>query len=197
MSIDITLHVWDAEKADGRWLEWMELSPDERADSEPQEIVEGVLEILAMPDANEAWVTGRLAMLDLAFGQVGEAFPVDQGRMIESYAAFFLIAFCGCEAEDEKPPSLGLFLHPTFYRRMLETVDEDSIRALDVEGLTDAQKDGFVAFWNSVAPAFRAAVAADGGRGNVVVVDGVNGETDNRLLTKRAESHAEWMRRDT
>ena len=192
MSIDVELRVWDGEKADKRWLDWLELSSSERAESEPEEIVEGVLEIIGDPDADESWVTGRLAMLDLAFGQVGNSFPVANGRMVEVYAGILLTTFCGLVVEDGRMPSLGLFLHPTYYLRLLESVTDASVRATVDPKIADE----LLEFWHSVEPAFRAAIAADASRGNVVVIDTVNGETDNGLLAKRAETHAEWMRHD-
>lgn len=192
MSIDVDLRVWDAERADRRWVEWTELSPEERAESEPEEIVEGVLEILGDPSANESWVIGRLAMLDLAFGQVGDPFPLQNGRMIDAYAGTLLTAFCGLGIEDGKMPSVGLFLHPTYYRQLLRSVTDVSVRKAFDAGAAD----GLLEFWHGAEPAFRAAVRADAERGNVVVIETTNGETDNRLLETRAKKHAEWLRQD-
>lgn len=218
MSIDLDLRLWDAEKADKRWLKWLDLSPEARADSEPEEQVESVLEIMEQSDAQEEWVLGRLAALDLAFGQVGDVLPIRDLYAFEPFARFFLVSFAGYVVEDTKSPSPRLFLHPMYYEILLKTVTEQAIRDLIQPHLFEGEclvgmrrlfdpialpedpsfatrlADALVAFWKSLEPFFRRAVLLDGGRGNVVIIDTVNSETDNRLLLDRATKHAVWLR---
>ncbi|MCR4311836.1 MAG: hypothetical protein NUV56_00990 [Candidatus Uhrbacteria bacterium] len=220
MSIDFDLRLWDAGKADERWLAWLELSPEERENSEPEEQVESVLEIMEQPDAPKEWVTGRLAILDLVFGQVGEPLPIKNLLTFEPFARFFLVAFAEEKVEGGKPPSHQLFLHPMYYERLLATVNEAAIRHLiepipftgesligmrrlfdplelaDDPSTAKMLADAVVAFWKQVEPFFRQAISLDAGRGNVVIIEAVNGETDNLLLLQRAAKHEEWLRRE-
>ncbi len=220
MSIDFDLRLWDAEKADERWLAWLELSPEERENSEPEEQVESVLEIMEQADAPKEWVTGRLAILDLAFGQVGEPLPIKNLESFEPFARFFLISFADCGIEDGKSPSHLLFLHPMYYECLLATVTEEAIRHLILPTLFTGESllgmrrlldplalpddpatakllaDALVAFWKHLEPFFRQAISLDAGRGNVVIIEAVNGETDNLLLLQRAAKHEEWLRRE-
>lgn len=219
MSIEIELQLWDAGKADERWLEWLEMSPEERANSEPEEQVESVLDIMEQPDAAEEWVTGRFAMLDLAFGQVGEPLHIRNPNVLESFARFFLVSFADCKPEDGKPPSYRLFLHPTYYERLLDVVTEEAIRRLVLPTLFTGESllgmrrlfdpieladdpstakslaDALVEFWNHIEPFFRQAVSLDSGHGKVVIFETVNGETDNQYLLDRGAKHAEWLRK--
>lgn len=218
MSIEFDLRIWDGSKADERWLAWLELSPVEREESEPQEQVESVLEIMEQDNAPEEWRKGRLAMLDLAFGQTGEPLRIRDFVSYESFARFILVSFADCPAENGELPSPRLMLHPLYYERLLETVDEGAIRSLVTPALFVGDKlaglrrllepleipddpsfankfaDALVNFWKQLEPFFRKAVGIDAGRGSVVIIDAVNGEVDNPLFAKRAAQHEEWLR---
>lgn len=218
MSIEFDLRIWDSSKADERWLAWLELSPEEREKSEPHERVESVLEIMKQDDAQAEWRTGRLAVLDLAFGQLGEPLRIRDFVSYESFARFLLVSFAECPAENGELPSPRLMLHPFYYERLLETVDEGSIRSLVTPSLFSGEKlaglrrllepleipddpsfankiaDALVDFWKLLEPFFRKAVEIDAGRGSVVIIDAVNGEVDNPLFTKRAVQHEQWLR---
>lgn len=218
MSIEFDLRIWNGSKADERWLAWLELSPEERENSDPQEQIESVLEIMKQDDAPAGWRKGRLAMLDLAFGQVGEPLRIPDFVSYESLARFLLVSFADCPAENGELPSPRLMLHPLYYERLLETVDEGAIRSLVTPALFSAEKlsglrrllepleipddpsfankiaDALVDFWKLLEPFFRKAVEIDSGRGSVVIIDAVNGEVDNPLFTKRAVQHEEWLR---
>jgi len=220
MSIDFDLRLWDTEKADKRWLAWFDLSPEDRAHSEPEEEVESVLEIMEQNDAPEEWVLGRLAALDLAFGQVGETLAIKDLHALEPFAKFFLISFAGYVVEGERSSSLRLFLHPMYYTVLLEVVTEQAIRDLVQPHLFEGERlvgmrrlfapidlpedpsfatrlaDALVDFWKSLEPFFKQAVLLDGGRGNIVIIDTVNGETDSRLLLDRAAEHVVWLREE-
>lgn len=220
MSIDFDLRLWDAEKADKRWLAWLDLSPETRSNSEPEEQVESVLEIMEQDGAPEEWVLGRLAVLDLAFGQVGDALAIKDLHALEPFAKFFLISFAGYVVDGEKSSSLRLFLHPMYYTLLLEAVTEKAIRDLVQPHLFEGERlvgmrrlfapidlpedpsfatrlaDALVDFWKSLEPFFRRAVLLDGGRGNIVIIDTVNGETDSRLLLGRAAEHVVWLREE-
>lgn len=218
MSVDFDLRLWDGNKADERWLSWLELSPAERAVAEPQEQVTAVLEIIERTDAPKEWVTGRLAMLDLAFGQVGEPLPINNLESYEPFARLFLVAFADCQPENGKPPSPRLILHPVYYERLLETVNEEEIRNLITSSILSGEKliglrrlldpltipeepafattlaDALVGFWKHLEPFFRKAVDLDAGRGSIVIFETVNGEVDNPHLLKRAAQHEQWLR---
>lgn len=218
MSIEFDLRIWDGSKADERWLAWLELSPEERKESEPQEQVESVLEIMEQDNAPVEWRKGRLAMLDLAFGQMGESLRIRDFVSYESLARFLLVSFADCPAENGELPSPRLMLHPLYYERLLETVDEEAIRSLVTPALFAGEKltglrrllepleipndpsfahkiaDALIDFWKLLEPFFREAIEIDKGRGSVVIIDAVNGEVDNPLFAKRAVQHEQWLR---
>lgn len=218
MSIDFDLRLWDSNKASERWLSWLELTSEERAEAEPQEQVASVLEIMEQADAPAEWRTGRLAILDLAFGQVGEPLPIRNLESYEPFARFLLISFADCPPENDELPSPRLILHPMYYERLLEVVDEEAIRSLITPALFTGEKlaglrrilepidipedpsfatslaDALVEFWKQLEPFFRKAVELDAGRGSIVIFETVNGEVDNHHLLKRAAQHEQWLR---
>ncbi|MFA6017675.1 MAG: hypothetical protein WCT28_01950 [Patescibacteria group bacterium] len=218
MSIDFDLRLWDSNKASEHWLSWLEMSPAKRATAEPQEQVMSVLEIMAKDDAPKEWITGRLAMLDLAFGQVGEPLPINNLESYEPFARLLLIAFADCPSENGKLPSPRLMLHPLYYERLLETVSEETINNLITTSILSGEKltglrrildpiiipedpsfastlaDALVNFWNHLEPFFRKAVELDAGRGNIVIFETVNGEVGNPHLLQRAAQHEQWLR---
>lgn len=219
MSIDLDLRIWDGKKADEAWLAWLELSLEEREVAEPEEVVDGVLEILEEKDAPKEWVEGRLAMLDLAFGQVGEPFVIEDLVSYEPFARFLLVAFADCALENGELPSPRLMVHPLYYERLLQTVDEEAIRNLVTPDIFTGEKltglrrilepialpedpafatklaDALVNFWKQVEPFFRKAVELNVEYRSIVIFETVNGEVDSPHLMKRATQHERWLRK--
>ena len=215
MSIELDLRIWNIGKADDRWTDFLDKSPEDREKAEPHEQVESVLEIMDQPDAPQEWRTGRLAMLDLAFGQVGDPLPIHNIETFEPLCRFLLYAFVDLGQEDSRRPSYRLLFDSLNFGQII-SLDEQTVRkiasatfdSISIENLKNilepvaASKDYaferqfidvLVAFWKELLPFFRKAQEAGAWRDEALIIETVNGEVDHPYLLERAARHEKWL----
>lgn len=215
MSIDIALAIWSPGKADDRWMDFLDMSPEDRENAEPEEQVEAVLDIMRQPDAPAEWRLGQIAALDLAFGQINESFHVEDTITFEPFLKFLLKVFV--DLRDQKNNTLSSSLFFENFGPLL-TIDEQTMRHMifdvfdsrqtehlqtllhPLESPRDyaAQKkftDAVIFFWKSLAPFLRKAQEAGSWKDEVFIIETVNNEVDDPQLLKRAIRHEEWLRK--
>lgn len=213
MSIDIDLHIWNPGKADDRWMDFLDMSPEDRENAEPEEQVEAVLKIMNQPDAPAEWRAGRIAALDLAFGQVGEPLRIENTATFEPFMRFLLTVFVDLDSQSNKAPSYRLLFENfggilNINEETMRHIIFDEFDARPTERLRTAlypiempkdyaaQKkitEAVIAFWQHLSPFLRKAQEAGSWKEEAFVIEAVNREVDDPQLLKRAIRHEKWL----
>lgn len=215
MSIDIELAIWSPGKADDQWMNFLDMSPEDRKNAEPEEQVDAVLEIMSQSNAPAEWRVGRIAALDLAFGRINEPFRIKDTVTFEPFLKFLLKVFVDLGSQHNNAPSSPLFFEN--FGQLL-AIDEQTMRHMifdvfdsrqtehlqkilhPLEAPRDyaAQKkftDAVITFWQNLAPFLREAQEAGAWKDEAFIIETVNSEVDDPQLLKRAIRHEEWLRK--